>query len=84
MIESAPEVVNHVSGDGKNPEGIDRKDLLFVDYLSRVRIFISQTDTKVIAPSLQNFPFEVLKIMLGPFDFYAKQDDSIVGRKWHE
>jgi len=69
VIESTSEIVDYVASDGEHREIVDREIFSPVDYMSELRVLISETKIFALVPrSLQNF-LEVTEILFGPFDF---------------
>ncbi len=75
--------MNSVSGYRQSLEGVDRHDHRLVDYLACLRIVITDSQVIALAPKSDEFPLKINDVILGPFNFYPKQNDSIVGGKCH-
>ncbi len=83
MIERGPEIMNNVPGHTENVKREGGHSLKFVGMKegygvgSDTRIWIGREYCSVLEG--QNFGCEITEVLLGPLDFNADKDDSVVG-----
>jgi len=79
MVESGSQVVNHVSGTGGNVGGVDVQRSEVHEWVASLRLRIEANQLKGCFAKRQDSRFEFVEVLLGPFNFYADQADSVVG-----
>lgn len=83
LVESAAQIVDEVSSDRQHVKGIDGKLSITPDDAAKIRVLLRESSVSVLTPSSLHLDFEITEVLFGPFNFYANQDQSIVGGEWH-
>ncbi len=79
VVESTPQTMDDIPRCGENFKGINRETL----HVRGLRVILSNTHIQVFVPAREDYPFEVTEVLFGPFNFYAKENQTCVGGKCH-
>jgi len=80
MIQGASQVMNHVSGDGRDFRRIDIQRADVQKWLASLRLRIEANQLKGCFAKRLDSRFQIIEVLLGPFNFYADQSQSVVGK----
>lgn len=80
MIQGTSQVVNHVSCDDGYVKSIDMKGSEFKAWLADTGLEIDANRLKGCFAKRQGSRFQIIEVLLGPFNFYADQSESVVGK----
>jgi hypothetical protein len=80
VVESAHQVVNGIPGDCRNLGTVDVDGSRLQDWFASIRITIKPDTVGYRTAEGENSLFQVLDVLIGPFNFYANQSESVVCR----
>lgn len=88
MVKSGTQIVNDVASSSHSIEGQSRQSDKLVahsetclDAISRLKVMLSSRYCNVLCD--EKVGCKVTEVLFGPLDFYADENQSIVGREWH-
>lgn len=79
VVQGASEIVNQVSGENWNIESVDMEWSGLKAWLTDTRLEIDANCLKGCLTQSDSSRFQIVEVLLGPFNFYADQADSVVG-----
>lgn len=83
MVESASQVVNNISSDCGNLGRIDIERPEIKRWLPSLHLRIEANQLKGCFAKRLDSHFEIVEVLLGPFNFYKNQSESVVGCHGH-
>ena len=81
MIQSAHQVVDSIASDCGNRGIVEVERSRFKDWLSGIQVVVKADSVCYRIAERKDSVFQVIDMLVGPFDFYADQVQSVVGRK---
>jgi len=87
MVKGAPKVMNNVASGGNCIEGQNRDigyECPLWTALAKTEIHLANDYCRAFIPKGNEFGLEITEVFFGPLDFYADQNNSIVGFQKHE
>jgi hypothetical protein len=81
VIESAPKIVDDIPRSGESVERENWQSSEPLNLVSTVRIFLGADNCELLVPKGSKDLFEITEVLLGPFNFYADKNESIVCRQ---
>jgi hypothetical protein len=79
MVKSGSKVVNDIPGNGGNVEAVDIKWISLECWLRSLRLSLHADRLEGCFAERQDGRFQFVEMLLGPFNFYTDQSESIVG-----
>ncbi len=79
MVECAPEVMDSIADDRGNVGLVDIERAKMKEWISGFHIRVTPNSLSVKHAGAQNEIFQFSDMLIGPFNFYADQADSVVG-----
>lgn len=80
VVQGTAQVVNHVTSDCRDFGRKDVQRAHIKEWLASLRLCIEANRLKGCFSKRQDGRFEIIEVLLGPFNFYANQSDSVVGK----
>ena len=80
VVQSTHEVVSGVSSNCGNIGGVDLERIHLQSWLSGVRIGIKPNSLDYRTDERKNGIFEIFDVLIGPFNFYSDQSQSVVSK----
>src|SRR5690242_3559271 len=79
MVKGTSEIVDHISSDSGNIGFINVKWPEFKAWLRGIGIVLEADRLKGCFAQRKDSRLQLIEVLLGPFNFYADQRDSVVG-----
>ena len=79
VIQSAHQVVDSVASYSGNIGTVDEERIELKSWLSGIRVRIKPDSLEYWADKSASSIFQVVDVLIGPFNFYADQSQSVVG-----
>jgi hypothetical protein len=80
MVKSASEIVDDISGNSGNVESVNMQRIDFEDWFSKLGLSLYADRLSGRFAQGQDDRFQIVEMLIGPFNFYADQSDSVVGK----